>query len=123
MEAGYRIIAAVLLVALLVALAGCVPKVPEGADFGQGEPAERPLPESLSEYERSINYSCKSDSDCVIKDVGNCCGFYPRCVNRDAMAYPGLVRQLCAEEKLVSVCGFKSIRSCECVSGTCVGSS
>lgn len=112
-----------LLVALFVALAGCVPEVPEGTDFGragQAEPAERPLPKSLKEYERSIDYSCESDSDCVIKDVGNCCGFYPRCVNTNAETRPDLVKEFCAESGLVSVCGFQSIRSCECVSGTCV---
>lgn len=119
MDTGCRIIVAVMVFALV---AGCVPEVPEGADFGQGVPAEGQLPKSLNEYERSIDYSCKSDSDCVIKDVGNCCGFYPRCVNKDAMTYPNLVKQFCAEEKLVSVCGFPSIRSCECVSGACVGS-
>lgn len=122
MKSGYRIIAAVLIVALLVGLAGCVPEVPEGTDLGRGKPAERPLPKSLNEYERSIDYSCTSDSDCVIKDVGNCCGFYPRCVNTDAETRPDLVKGFCAEKKLVSVCGFQSIHSCECVSGTCVGS-
>lgn len=121
MKAGYCIITAVLLAAFFVALAGCVPEVPEGADFGQGEPAERPLPKSLGEYERSIDYSCKSDSDCVIKDVGNCCGFYPRCVSKDAETNPDLVKGFCAEKRLVSFCGFPSISSCECVSGTCVG--
>lgn len=106
---------------LLVLLAGCVPEVPEDTDFGQGEPDETLLPASLKEYERSIDYSCGSGEDCIIKDVGNCCGVYPRCVNKDAMTYPNLVKQFCAEEQLVSVCGFQSISSCACVSGACVG--
>lgn len=118
MKTGYQFIAGMM---LMVLLAGCVPEVPEDTDFGEGEPVEAPLPTSLKQYEESIDYSCESDKDCVIKNVGNCCGFYPRCVNKDAMTYPDLVKQFCAEEGLVSICGFQSIYSCECVSGTCVG--
>lgn len=118
MKLGYRVITAAILALLL---AGCVPKVPEGTEFGLEEPAESPLPKNLKEYQRSVDYSCTADPDCVIKDVGNCCGFYPRCVNKDAETNPGLVREFCAEQQMVSVCGYPSISSCECVSGMCVG--
>lgn len=117
MKSVYWLIAGVMLVTLL---AGCVPQVPEGTDLGQRKSVETPVPKTLQEYERSIDYSCESDEDCIIKDVGNCCGVYPRCLNKDANTYPGFVKQFCAEEKLVSICGFKSISSCECVSSTCV---
>ncbi len=106
--------AAVLLAAL--AVAGCVPEATP-ADGG----SDRPLPQSLREYQESIDYSCASDADCAIKDVGNCCGAYPRCVNRDAETSPRLVVELCKQEGMVSVCGFPAISSCACVSGACVG--
>lgn len=121
MDTGYWLIGGVVLAVLL---AGCVPEVPEDTDFGKGglaEPPARSLPKSLNEYQASIDYSCGSDSDCVIKDVGNCCGFYPRCVNSEAETNPDLVSTFCAEQQMVSVCGFPSISSCECISGTCVG--
>lgn len=28
-----------------------------------------------------IDRSCRSDADCTVKNVGNCCGAYPACVN------------------------------------------
>ena len=66
-----------------------------------------------------IDVSCKSDADCVVKDVGNCCGFYPRCVNVNAAVDPKAVQAQCARSGMASVCGFKPVESCECVKGEC----
>ncbi len=112
----YPMLAMAAFLLAMLAVAGCVPETaPE--DGG----SDRPLPRSLREYQESIDYSCAGDADCVIKDVGNCCGAYPRCVNADAETSPGLVAGFCKTEGMVSVCGFPAIRSCACVSGACVG--
>jgi hypothetical protein len=68
-----------------------------------------------------VNYSCKVDSDCTIKNIGNCCGYYPKCVNKDFEPNPETVQETCKEQGLVSVCGFPEISSCECINSVCVG--
>ncbi len=77
------------------------------------------VPSTLEEYDASINYSCNIDSDCTIKDVHNCCGYYPSCTNKDALVNATLVSNLCQEEGLSGVCGFPSINSCKCINNKC----
>lgn len=74
---------------------------------------------SLKDYQKSIDYSCNTDDDCVAKDVHNCCGYYPECVNSKIEVQPDLVNDLCEKEGLSSDCGFESISGCKCVSGKC----
>jgi hypothetical protein len=71
----------------------------------------------------ALDYSCSSDSDCEVKNVGNCCGYYPACVNKDSQTDPEAVRAECQKEGRAGVCGFPSINSCQCVQGRCEGSS
>lgn len=66
-----------------------------------------------------LNRSCKTSADCAVKDVGNCCGYYPRCVNVNAAVDPQAVQAQCARSGMASVCGFKPVESCECVQGEC----
>ncbi len=68
-----------------------------------------------------VDVSCRSASDCAIKDVGNCCGYYPLCVNTAYPADPQRIRQICAERGLASPCGFPAIAGCDCQQGACVG--
>lgn len=77
--------------------------------------------ETLNAYYSSIDYSCKTDADCEIKNVANCCGQYPQCVNKNAKTDTELVRTLCAKEGAASICGFPSISSCECLNNRCEG--
>lgn len=70
-----------------------------------------------------INTSCTRDADCVVKNVGNCCGYYPACVNVNSPTDPAGVQAQCAREGMMSVCGFPSISSCQCVAGECQGDS
>jgi hypothetical protein len=63
--------------------------------------------------------SCKTDSDCAVKDVGNCCGAYPMCVNKNAKTDPVAVRAQCAKDGMASVCGFQDISGCQCVKSQC----
>jgi hypothetical protein len=62
------------------------------------------------------DYSCEETSDCEIKNVGNCCGYYPRCVNADA---PNPEQAVC-EPDVGALCGWPEITHCECVDSTCV---
>ena len=66
-----------------------------------------------------VDYSCRSDADCTVKDIGNCCGAYPTCVNRDSPTFPERVRAECAKKHMAGVCGFPVIQGCNCVEGRC----
>lgn len=66
-----------------------------------------------------VDYSCQVDTDCVVKNVGNCCGEYPACVNRDSPTFPDQVREACVREGRMAVCGFPSIAGCRCVERRC----
>ncbi len=76
---------------------------------------------TIAEYSANIDYSCTRDEDCTIKDVHNCCGYYPRCSNKDSYTDPELVKELCQKKGMVSVCGFPTIKSCKCTGGLCTG--
>ena len=67
----------------------------------------------------TIDQSCKTDADCTVKDVGNCCGYYPACVNVNSPTDPEGVKARCASEGRMGVCGFPAIDSCSCVNGQC----
>jgi hypothetical protein len=66
-----------------------------------------------------VDTGCKTDADCTVKDVGNCCGYYPACVNVDSPTDPEGVRAQCQKSGMMSVCGFKEISGCRCVEGSC----
>jgi hypothetical protein len=63
--------------------------------------------------------SCKIDSDCSVKNVGNCCGAFPSCVNKNAKTDPAAVQAQCAKAGMASVCGFREVGGCQCVQGQC----
>ncbi|HET9049107.1 MAG TPA: hypothetical protein VFN29_09155 [Chiayiivirga sp.] len=67
----------------------------------------------------TVDYSCRTDADCSVKDVGNCCGYYPACVNVDSPTFPEQVKAECAASGKSGVCGFPSISACQCVEGRC----
>ncbi|WP_242003031.1 hypothetical protein, partial [Vulcaniibacterium tengchongense] len=66
-----------------------------------------------------IDRSCKTDADCAVKDVGNCCGRYPACVNKASPTDPEGVRAQCQRSGMMSTCGFREIQGCQCVQGQC----
>ncbi|HPX93963.1 MAG TPA: hypothetical protein PLF30_00125 [Candidatus Moranbacteria bacterium] len=74
---------------------------------------------TTTEYNASIDYSCKKDSDCVVKDVHNCCGEYLRCANKDAKVDGDFVEKACAKEGIGSLCGYPEIKGCKCADGIC----
>ena|SRR3989338_8450541 len=66
-------------------------------------------------------YSCNADNDCEVKDVHNCCGYYPRCVNKNYVPDIEAVKMECKEKGIVSVCGWADIEQCKCISNECKG--
>jgi hypothetical protein len=66
-----------------------------------------------------VDYRCQADNDCAVKNVGNCCGYYPACVNTNSPTYPEQVRADCAREGKMAVCGFREISACSCNQGRC----
>lgn len=74
-----------------------------------------PAPKAADELGRS----CNTNSDCAVKDVGNCCGAYPMCVNKDTKTNPAAVRAQCEKSGMASICGFQEVSGCQCVKGQC----
>jgi hypothetical protein len=66
-----------------------------------------------------VDYSCTTDADCAVKDVGSCCGYSPACVNVDSPTFPEQVKAECAKNDMQSTCGFRDIEGCTCVEGRC----
>lgn len=95
--------------AALFTLAACTTSVTRADDPGSSAIGDR------------VDYSCKTDADCTVKDVGNCCGRYPACVNRASPTFPERVKEECEKKGLAGVCGFPDIRSCQCVAQQCRG--
>lgn len=62
---------------------------------------------------------CRVDGDCVVKDVGNCCGYFPACVHRDSAVDPERVRAACLKNGESSICGFAEISACRCEQNLC----
>ena len=87
--------------------AGC-----EAPDAKGGDLAAQAMP---AEPDRS----CQTDADCAVKDVGNCCGYFPACVNAQAPTFPEQVKAACEAQGLSSICGFQDITACACIEGRC----
>ncbi|WP_022968238.1 hypothetical protein [Arenimonas oryziterrae] len=128
-----RLTDAVLALSLTLMLAGCpAPENPPPTTSATTPPtaqadAPPPLdiaaaitsPEKVSAEPGQVDTTCKTDADCAIKDVGNCCGAYPACVNKDSPTFPAQVKAQCQKEGTMAVCGFPSINGCQCVQGKC----
>jgi hypothetical protein len=82
---------------------------------GAGTPASSIATDAPGE----VDYSCTTDADCSVKDVGNCCGYYPACVNTNSPTFPDQVKAQCEKQGMSSICGYKEITACTCVEGRC----
>ena len=78
-----------------------------------------PLPPQVLPEPVKIDYHCASDADCAVKDIGNCCGAYPACVNKNSPTDPAAVQARCANQGGMSTCGFREIDACSCTQGRC----
>lgn len=114
----------------LFLLAACAGSNPSSAPAAPSPETEPPIaadrapesgakPDAPAQVEGEVDYACSVDADCTVKNVGNCCGYYPACVNVDSPTFPEQVQARCAREGLSSVCGFPEIRGCRCVDGRC----
>jgi hypothetical protein len=110
-----RLLAPLFMLFLAVGLIACA--APQAAEppATAGAPAAATSPPAP-------NLSCRTDADCTVKNVGNCCGYYPACVNKDAVVDPAAVQAQCRASGRMSVCGFREIASCACVQGKCAAS-
>jgi hypothetical protein len=110
---------------LCVLLAACAAPATNGAAVPQDPAAKappsmsRPLPPNRVREAPVIDASCKADTDCAVKNVGNCCGEMPACVNKDSPTDPAAVQSQCAKDGRMGVCGFREISSCSCNAGRC----
>lgn len=67
----------------------------------------------------ALDLRCRTDADCTVKNVGNCCGAAPACVNVDSPTDPAAVMAQCQASGRMSVCGSPQITGCQCVEGQC----
>lgn len=96
----------------------------QSATPAPAKPAPRmsePLPPERVPAGARVDRSCKTNADCVVKDVGNCCGRMPACVNVDSPTDPEGVQAECKRKGTMSVCGFPALEGCTCKQGQCIG--
>jgi len=108
----FRHLAGACLALLLVA---CAPRA-DVAAAATPTPASSPVTTAVP---ATPDASCRVASDCEVKNVGNCCGYFPACVNKDATVDPDAVRAQCERSGMASVCGWQDIQSCDCVQNQC----
>jgi len=72
-----------------------------------------------SQSEVDHRYQCNTCGDCEVKNVGNCCGYYPQCVNINFQPDLEKVKESCANSNVISPCGWTQIDACTCTEGRC----
>ncbi len=88
-------------------------------EMRRAPPMSTPYPPSEAKPPVQLNYACASNADCAVKNVGNCCGVQPACVNTNSPTDPDAVRAQCEASGTMGICGFRQISACQCVSGRC----
>ncbi|KOR39658.1 hypothetical protein ADT25_21155 [Xanthomonas oryzae] len=109
-------LSSLLLLSCLAAL-GCVAAPP--TDAATPPPASPPPPPPAPAKSTTVTTTCRTDADCTVKNVGNCCGAFPACVNVNSATDPKGVLAQCQASGMMSVCGFREISACQCVAGQC----
>lgn len=114
--------------AVTLLLAACVPTPatpvatvqPTAAQASAPTPAATAgaNPASLADLEHP-DRRCTGDADCQVKNVGNCCGAFPTCVNKAAPVDAQAVKAQCAREHRFGMCHAIAVRGCSCVQGQC----
>ncbi|MFT3805893.1 hypothetical protein [Arenimonas sp.] len=117
---GSRTIVSWLLAFVLLAACARHADAPPAAAVDTAPPAVPVEPAKPAAPSDAIGVACESDADCAVKDVGSCCGYYPRCVNKDSATHPEQVQAQCAKEGRTGVCGFAEVRGCRCENNECV---
>lgn len=109
-----RIATLALFLASSLALVACA----SSRAAGSGDAPADPVPSAIAPPPEP-DRSCRVDADCTVKNVGNCCGYYPACVNVSAETFPEQVKAACEREGRMAICGFPEIQSCRCVAQRC----
>lgn len=127
MMRAWRALLAPLLVAAL--LAGCAAPANTQAVLANPAPAPTPSAQSGSNATPApsrppstpakVQTQCTSDAQCVVKNIGSCCGELPACVNVDSPTDPAAVQAQCQASGRMGICGFRPISACQCQAGTC----
>ena len=114
---------------LFLALVGCAGAETPVAETARAEaPAAIPLEvgtpapaEATPVYGAAgaVIATCAVDADCVVKNVGSCCGYMPACVHKDSPTFPERVKAECEAKGISSICGFQEPAGCACVDGRC----
>lgn len=112
------------LIAALLGLAACasLPPVADPPPAGESVPAAPAVVESAPSRlpdPPALNIRCQTDADCTVKNVGNCCGFLPACVNKASPTAPDLVLARCAGSGEEPICDHPMIYACLCEQGIC----
>ncbi len=81
-------------------------------------PMSTPLPARKTPVK--VDTHCTGDAQCVVKNVGSCCGQKPACVNVDSPTDPAAVQAQCQASGRMGICGFRQITACQCQAGTCM---
>jgi len=110
--------ALLLLLAVLTACSSATPITPSPAS--PSSTALPASPEHGTQLGNPLDTSCSKNADCAVKDVGNCCGTMPACVNKDSPTDPQAVQARCAASGQMGICGFRQISACQCDNGQCV---
>ncbi|KAB7765216.1 hypothetical protein [Xanthomonas maliensis] len=100
-----------MLLSLVLTLTAC-----SAAPAPQAPPASNAPPAATAV---TVDTRCRTDADCTVKDIGNCCGAFPACVNVNSATDPQGVMARCQASGQMSVCGFQQISGCQCVAGKC----
>lgn len=96
------------------------PAITEPVESEQPAPSARG--DKISNPLAPLDASCAVDSDCAVKDVGNCCGRMPACVNREATPFDAAaMKRECERTGTSSICGFQELSGCRCEAGQCAG--
>ncbi|MEO8366135.1 MAG: hypothetical protein ABI538_08000 [Pseudoxanthomonas sp.] len=114
-----RIVSTALFLFLMCTLSACA--APKPADVASAAPPKStPYPPRAMPKSVAVDSTCKTSADCAVKDVGNCCGAMPACVNKDSPTDPAAVQAQCQAKGMMGVCGFREVSACQCDNGQCV---
>lgn len=113
----------ILLIALAALASGaCTAPQPASAQApalaSRSDVVPMPFASELAAHD-GVRLDCRTDTDCEVRDIGNCCGSYPTCVNTTSTVDPAAVARECTDKGMASVCGYPEIRGCICDAGTC----
>ena len=123
-----RSIARVVLIAVWLGLTGCASAPAPDPHAAAAAPtagesataAAAPVaPASTLPEPPALNLRCQTDADCTVKNIGNCCGFLPACVNKASPTAPDLVLARCAASGEEPICDHPMIYACLCEQGIC----